>query len=193
MSCHRKLFTVPNIIGIILVIIGIILLIYGILRNYIISNVAKWPKTNAVVVSAYAVPVGTNEHVNPQNININNNNILYVPKITYEYSVNGKKYMSSNVVFSEDNAYNAIDTKALFSNISPNSVISVYYDPMDPSISYIYNGKYKYTTIVLGVVVILIAIIVFWYYNKKSGECMSPSLSDMDKKNIYKMFRGGLY
>lgn len=189
---YKQYLTIPNIIGIILGIIGLIWLIHGLWRNMKINNISKWPKANATVLSSLAEPANSqagSRYISPQDIVVSkdNNNAQYIPRVTYQYRVNGKDYISSNVVYSGQSSYNAFDTKTILADMSPNSVIQIYYNPSNPSEAYIYNGKTSYTSIIMGVILLLLAAYIFWHYHKNpkyviiSDGINSPSLTEIDK------------
>lgn len=186
---YKQYLTIPNIIGLILGIIGLVWLIHGIWKNIKINNISKWPKTKATVLSALAEPANAaagSRYIEPQNLVINkNDNAQYIPRVTYQYRVAGQDHISSNVVYSGQNSYNAVDTKTILGGMSPNSIIDVYYNPNSPSEAYIYNGKTTYTPIIMGLILALLAGYIFWHYNKKGDTIgKTTKFTDLDGPNL---------
>lgn len=146
--------TIGNIVAIILAIVGLVWLVHNIWRNYKINNINHWPKTNATIITSLAEPVGQGS------------NNQFVPKVVYSYTANGRTYISDNVVYSGSRSYNAVDTRKIMSQLTPNSSVPVYYNPKDPKESYIYNGNKTYSGIVIGIILLLIAAYLGYYHNK---------------------------
>lgn len=164
--------TIHNIIVIILVIIGLIWLIHSLWRNYKISRINSWPRANALVVNSLVEPDGkfrlfsSSALLDPQYIDMSGKgNAKYIPRIVYRYNVNGKEYQSSNVVYGGDKAYNSLAIRALTGHITTGSTIQVYYNPSNPSEAYIYNGRYNWLGVVVGLLLLLIAAALGYHHN----------------------------
>jgi hypothetical protein len=171
MHAFGEYLTVHNIIVIILGIIGLIWLIYGIYRNCRINSIRGWPKANAIVLNSLIRPANNSGgmYLDPQYIMPMNNHMHYVPMIVYRYRVNNMDYQSNNVVYSGPKSFNPIDTKLIMGNITPGSIIPVYYNPHNPNESYIYNGIPSYIGIILGIILLLIAGYIGYRHNINGG------------------------
>ena len=147
-------------IAIILGIIGLIWLIRTLWGNIKINKIRSWPKATANVVNVFAETVNSGSGsmlIDPNTISIANNTTKFIPRVLYEYTIRGKGYQSNNVVYDGPRDFNAVDTKMILGQITPGENIHVYYNPHKPSESYIYNGRSKYTGIIGGIILLLIA------------------------------------
>lgn len=185
------LLTVNNIVALILGIVGIVWIIYGIWRNLKINRISSWPKTNALVLNSVAEPANSaagNTYIEPRYIiATTDDQARYIPIVTYKYTVNKTEYRSSNVVYSGEKSYSSIDIKTMLGLITPGSTIPVYYNPSDPSESYIYNGLHSYTGIIIGAVLLALSGFLSYFGSKikksKSDDVSSPSLTEIEKSN----------
>lgn len=162
--------TVKNIVALILGIVGIVWLIYDIHRNWKINRISSWPKANAYVISSMAEPANAEAgkaYVDPSYlIPTVDSGAQYKPQVVYRYRVGDRDYKSTNVVYSGQSTYDAADTKALLGQITPGSMIDVYYNPNNPSEAYIYNGQTSWVGIVISVILILIALYLAYHENR---------------------------
>lgn len=187
------LLTVNNIVALILGIVGIVWIFYGIWRNLKINRISSWPKTNALVLNSVAEPANSeagNTYVEPRYIiATTDDQARYIPKVTYKYTVNKTEYQSNNVVYAGEKSYSAIDIKTMLGLITPGSTIPVYYNPGDPSESYIYNGLHSYTGIIIGAVLLALSGFLSYFGSaiKKSksnnSDVASPSLTEIENSN----------
>ena len=186
--------TVNNIVAIVLGIIGLIWLIHGLWRNWKINKISTWPKTNAVVLNAVAEPANSNAgniYVDPSTIiATTNDNAQYIPRVVYRYRVDNRDYQSTNVVYAGAKSYNALDIKTLLGQVYPGATIPIYYNPNNHDESYIYNGNKSWSSVIIGLALLLIAAYLAHrnYKNKtvttttKTTKITnaSPSLTDID-------------
>jgi len=196
--------TINNIVAIILGIVGLIWLLHGLWRNWKINRISTWPKANATVLNAVAKPANSNAgtmYMDPRNIvAATNSSAKYEPIVFYRYRVGNRDYQSENVIYSGANSYNALETKNIFGQIQTGGTIPVYYNPNNPSESYIYNGTKSYTGIVIGIILLLLAAYLGYYHNlskhrkmtttmtietnKKPSNMVNSKLTDMTVPNL---------
>jgi hypothetical protein len=177
-------FTVNNIIALIIAIVGMIWIIHAIWRNWKIGRISAWSKTDALVLTALVAPANLsadNMYIDPKYIIPTvDNSARYVPIVVYRYSVGGHNYQSNSVVYSGPSSYSALDTKTIMRNITTGATISVYYNPHNPSESYIYIGTKNYVSLVLGIILLLIAI----YLGYQGISTKSNKSQDLKKINV---------
>lgn len=202
----KDYMTVGGIIAIILLIIGIILLINNLWVNWKINKINSWPKTNATVLTSFAKPAFGNRDnvfIDPnQIVVVTGNGDKYVPHVEYVYHANGQEFASKKVVYGGSRSYDGQTTKDMLSNMTPGSTISVFYNPSNPSESYIYVGDHKYWNSIIGIILIIIALFLGAKTKKKSeiqtmsGQTVAmnrvgtPNLSD---KRMYRTKKSGYY
>lgn len=167
MDKSDSFFTLNNIVIVILVIVGIVLLIQGIWKNAGVRRVSKWPQTDALIINAVAEPTSgadKDSYIDPKNIT-GSSGRSYRPLVLYKYRVDGREYQSSNLFYSGSKKYDANGIKALMSQLQPGSVIKVLYNPSNPSHAYINSGNRSYTTIIIGIILLLIALFMAYLEN----------------------------
>src|SRR5690625_2656645 len=182
--------TLTSIAALILAIVGIIWLIKDIHHNVKVNQIKKWPKVQANVIAAWAVPANSaagNIPINPSNPQVTNTSAKYKPKVNYVYQVNGRRYSSHNFAYDSDNSYNSYEINQLMDGIEPNSTIRVYYNPSKPSESYIYNGTTSYTGIVISIIMLFLAAYLFCFFGHFCDrfQVKSSTKSPLDKLKKY--------
>jgi hypothetical protein len=147
-----------NITAIILIVIGILFLIYAFWQMWQIHSIKSWPRTTAKVLTAFAEPVNHSKaSIDPQNIPIDTNG-SYVPKISYEYVVGDRKYLSTSFAYHGKHSYNAQDIKLVMAPLQPGSEIQVLYNPNNYKESYIISGDPNYWNLLIGIVILLVGL-----------------------------------
>lgn len=165
MTIPKEYFTVYNIIAIILAVIGLIWVIYGIWRNSKINKINSWPKTNARIIGSVLQPSNDKSvMIDPTNIAVINKSLRYIPRVTYEYTIGNTLYQSNSVVYSGQHTYDANAIAHIMSKLMPGSVIPIFYNPNNFSESYIYNGVSSYTSIGIGLILLLLAAYLAYYH-----------------------------
>lgn len=178
-----KKMTVSSIVAIILAIIGLIFLIIGIWRNWKVRSIRSWPKTNAYVINSVAEPVNDQAgdvYVRASSIiPVVDSKAEYVPRVTYRYRIRNKDYISNNVVYSGKDKYNSYEINVLLGQIETGSTIPVYYDPNDHSESYIYYGDMSYGNITIGIIMLIIAALIFFKVSKKAKKLYNENVKNV--------------
>lgn len=173
--------TLGNLVILILLIAGLVLLLLGLWRNWRIDNIASWPKVNATVINSVAQPTSgfrKNADVNPQNIVVSNNNRKYTPSVLYRYNVAGREYQSTNFVYGGPGTYNAEDIKVVMSQMQPGASVPVFYNPNNPSQSYVYLGSKNYTSVGVGLILLILSLFLAYreHFAKNEKKLRGPKL-----------------
>ena len=187
-------FTVYNIVVLVLVIIGLVWLISAIWTNSKINSIRRWPRTDATVINSLLEPESESRtFLNLQDLSPTTDiSVKFIPRVLYSYTVAGRTYQSTNFMYGADKAYNALDIQTLMGHMAPNSTIQVYYNPDNPSESYIYNGVHNYTGVWMGLLLLAIAAVIAYYHNtikkRDTGRILgdydvsTPSLTDISPR-----------
>lgn len=167
----NALSSVYNIIFIILGIIGLIWLIYSIWYNSKIDNIKTWPRTDATLVNIVLEPESQkNTYINVENLDtFTDQTVRFTPHVLYTYTVGGRTYQSTNFMFGRQKTYDALATRTLAGHLRPGSTIQVFYNPTNPSESYIYNGAHNHTGTWMGLILLALAAILAYYYNTNNN------------------------
>ena len=167
----RDYLTIQNIVVAILTIIGLVWLISSLWRNWKISRINNWPKTNATVINSVAEPEKVTNalgstYLDPRYLSATTDtSTKYIPRILYRYNINGQEFQSNDVMYGGDQAFNALDIKTIMGNIGPGSTIQVYYNPSDLDESYVLNGTPNYMGALLGLALLAIAAAIGYNHN----------------------------
>ena len=201
---YKEYLTIHNIVVVILAIIGLIWLISAAWRNWKISSIRSWPKTNASVINALVEPenvssISGSNLLDHRYLVSTDNSTKYIPRVLYRYTVNGREYQSTNVVYGGEKAYNSFDIKTMMGHITPGSTVQVYVNPNDHNESYIYNGTAAYMGILMGLVLLAIAAAIGYHHNvnqkrgsgniyvtKNEYDIRTPTLTDMAPRVVNK-------
>lgn len=180
-------FTAHNIVAVVLLIIGIIWLIIALLRNYKINSIARWPRTNAVVLNS-ALATSGHGFLNFGSSNTlfgNVNKQIYYPKVLYQYNINGNNYQSTNVSYANTTQFNAVEINAIMLALAKGNTVSVAYNPNNYAESYIFNGTKSNSGIFWGIFLILVALALGYYHNmvQRKKEYKTEKAIDTLKRN----------
>lgn len=168
--------TIHNIIAIIIGIVGLSMIIYGAWRNSHINKACRWPSVQATVEwtslettnflgSRRPVDLTTNNQgVNSLMLISTNDQNMYAPKIIYQYTVNGNTYHSDNIMYHDTKIFGITNTKRMLANLNQGKKIIIHYNPLNPAESYIYNGNISYYGIIGGIILLLIASYMGYFY-----------------------------
>lgn len=190
MSDLMDLFTINNIVALILGIIGLVWLINGIRQYQKITQVNNWPKTNATVQNAVLVN-SANQAIDPRNVPANAID-KYTPQVTYAYRVNNTNYQSDKIFYNTPKNFDATQARTLFGQIYPGSVVQIRYNPQNPSEAYIYPGSADIWPIIIGLLLLLLALYLGFYHGKSQQRGLykdvfnkplfepTPNLTDME-------------
>ena len=85
----------------------------------------------------------------------------YLPKIIYEYSVEGISYTSNRLSFSEYMRFHR-SCQRVIDRYPTGKSITVYYDPKNPKNSVIQKGRIK-SAILLFVLTMILTVYVLWF------------------------------
>lgn len=78
------------------------------------------------------------QYESPVGIRVNSSSVYYRPDVTYQYTVDGVTYTSETVTFGTEIDTNSRTRAAsVLSKFENGSAVTVYYDPADPSQSYL--------------------------------------------------------
>lgn len=189
-----NLINLNNIVAVILGIVGLVWLIWSLSINWKINNINSWPKVNATVTSVFAVPANEaagNTYVNPENIVAStDSDARYRPLVSYIYNVQGRTYRSDKFIYNDDRTYNPIEIKTLLAPFGRGSVHPVYYNPSNPSESYIYNSEANWVGPIVSAILLLLGLWLgfkgFQKYKKSTDgvtsfdETQDISLTELD-------------
>jgi uncharacterized membrane protein len=157
----KVVFTIKNIVAVILLIIGLVIAIMGSWRKWKINNISKWPKTDATIVGFLLEPENTSagrDLIRPNQIDLTiDNDAEYNPQVVYTYRVRGVQYRSTNFMYNMMDSLSALEAKQLTTGLTQGATVPVFYNPNNPSEAYIYNGTSSWWYVVIGIVLVLIA------------------------------------
>lgn len=190
----KKHITIGNIVALILGIIGLIWIIYVVWKNWKIRRIRNWPKAPATMINVLVEPLGGNKiYFDLQNIvAVVNGNGKYIPRVLYDYWVNGRKYTSGSLIYSGPRSYSLNDINAMFTKLQRGSTFAVYFNPNNPEEAYIFDGDTKYAGILGGLLLILAgAYLGYYHFNsikKKKNNLSngSQSLNDQADNKFFK-------
>lgn len=170
------------IVAIILAIIGIVWIIATIVTNGKLNSATGWYLTNATITNSVAQPViqATDyTSVQASQIQLNNTTSSYIPRIVYTYTINGKNYQSNQVFYGVEQILNSSQIIPFMDKYRVGTTIPIYYNPANPQQAYIILSAHaSYWGIILGIILILIAIWLYYYDRIKfstSGIKISPA------------------
>ena len=172
------------IIGGILALVGLGWLLWSIWANWKSSQVRNWPRTNATVVSAAAesVDLGPNQLIDPETIQVVNNNSTYKAHVVYRYEVMGRATTSNNFMYGKE-YFNAQEIRTLLAPLRPGSTITVMYNPDNHDEAYVYDANRTNWTGVWGGIVLILAGLLLLALGKKSDKKKSGNGFD-DKSDV---------
>jgi len=148
-----------SIIGFsILAIIGLIMIIYGFYYNNKVDNIVTWPQANGTIVTR---SFQTNTVVDTTTIML---------KVSYQYTVNNVKYTSTSICYGSSGPYLRCNVQTII-NSQIGAPIKVFYNPQNPTESYLMTGTKTYVSIFWGFVFLLIGLyFIYSGYSKSSSE-----------------------
>jgi uncharacterized membrane protein len=156
----KKLFSLKNLVAIVILIIGLILVIYGSYKKWKVSQVSQWPQVRARVLNAVAEPVNSEagtQFVQVQDLPLDvDSPARYMPRVSYSYRTAGKTYNSESFIYNEKSSYTAQEMRALLNPLQGGTTLAMY-NPSDASESYMYYEGASWLTPILGVIFIIIA------------------------------------
>lgn len=109
----------------------------------IVAWAAMFPFSTWLEVQSHATTSGEVQTIEIEDVDGDDpfgNDTQYVPNVTYEYTVDGETYTGTNTTHpdrAELEFDSASEASAFARNYSNGSAVQVYYDPRDPSWSYI--------------------------------------------------------
>lgn len=158
-------------IAIIALIAGLIILGWALWRNHRINSARSWPRTNAVIINAVAEITNGPKHapyIDPSTIvPRQNEKTKFKPIVSYRYIVNGREYTSTGVVFHGKDDYDSLTTSMMMTNLRPGATVQIFFNPNNPSESYLFNGESSSTGIWWGAILILIGLILGYIHKRK--------------------------
>jgi len=152
-----------SIIGFsILAIIGIIMIIYGFYYNNKVDRIITWPQVNGSILTK---TFQTNTVLDTTTIML---------QVTYQYTINNVKYQSNTICYGSSGPYLRCNVQSII-NSQNGSPIKVFYNPQNPSESYLMTGTKTYISIFWGFVFLLIAL--YFLYNDYSAKSTSEAVT----------------
>lgn len=123
--------------------------------QYKLSQKAKnWPATEGEILSSEVVTYLSES---------GKRKVMYGPRITFEYIVNGERYTSHTVTFGELDSSDPREAQRIVRKYPKKRKVTVYYDPKAPYIAVLEPGrigKGALVGLVLGVVFIAVGVLL---------------------------------
>ena len=110
----------------------------------------------------------------------------YIPRVTYTYNVSGKQYRNDDIMYHGPDSYTDVEVDTYLGRLERDSPVVVYYDPDDPSDSYLYTGEVDWWPMWVAGILVLIALAVGGhaiYRHRKSSKKESLGSYQMDVRD----------
>jgi hypothetical protein len=148
--------------------VGIAITAFGVYRLRIVRASAKWPTVTATVVSS---DVETRHRSGDATGMRTERGFEYLPRIAYEYSVDGVRHQSDRITFDDLRFDNHITAKAIADRYASGSEVSVYYDPEQPGRAVLEPGL-SWTAYLLPAfgVVLMLSTVAAWVVPSLRGQ-----------------------
>jgi hypothetical protein len=116
----------------ILILVGTLVLIWqGILFKEA-QDARSWPTANGKIISS---------RLSAERDSGFNKPMMYGTSIKYEYSIDGKAFVSNRILFGQMTSNWSNGANTLISRYPPGKVVTVYYNPKNPEIAVLEPGK----------------------------------------------------
>jgi len=161
------------VIGLVLAILGLIWFLYGLYQNIKTASITNWPKTTATVISSHSIPTNRMSSLNYKSPGdwqlMFMKSGTYVPAITYEYTISGRRYASNGVVYGGPSSYSYSDSQKIVNQNRRGESIYVRYNPSNPQESYIYYDNLRWLNMTLGALLFFFSLIFLFVLMKTKG------------------------
>ena len=178
----------PTIIaGIIILIVGIAVLIYGLYKHNKASRITSWPRAEITVLTALAKPAnaaaGSKFLKANQLPNDVDSSARYEPVVSYQYTVDNKRYTSNSFAYNQCSSYTSQEMKTYLAPLTGTTAFSAFYDPGQPSESYLFVEEVSWTYAIVGLLIGIVGAIVIAVGVKSTHK--GPTIEDRlkDYKN----------
>lgn len=112
---------------------GIFLLAWGGYEMKRAYESRSWPNTQGTVISSY---IDKRSHRDSNN----RTNIVYTPKIRYQYQVDGKHYTCKRIAFGGESGGKRSKAKKVVDKYPSGKKVTVHYNPQDPKVAVLKAG-----------------------------------------------------
>jgi len=147
-----------SIIGFsILAIIGLIMIVYGFYYNNKVDRIATWPQVSGSIV---AKSFQSNTILDTTTIML---------KVQYQYTLNNVKYQNNSICYGSSGPYLRCSVQSII-NAQNGTPINIFYNPQNPSESYLMSGTKTYVSIFWGFVFLLIGLYFIYSGYSASSE-----------------------
>ena len=142
------------------ILVGCGLFALGIIILKLLANSKSWPRTSGVILES---------SVQPGSFRIGGSfNYIVSPKVSYEYQVKGRKYVSSRLALIERNSASENLARRKAEKFAPGQQVDVYYDPKKPESATLTvgdptEGKFPNGMIVIGVLLMICGGVWLWW------------------------------
>uniref|UniRef100_A0A6C0LSI3 DUF3592 domain-containing protein n=1 Tax=viral metagenome TaxID=1070528 RepID=A0A6C0LSI3_9ZZZZ len=162
-SVADALLSAGYITGIILGIIGFFLLIVELDTFRKVRDINYWKvkKNVGKILENYMESSSVSINLNALILSSNHVNLKYRNRVSFEYEINGEKYISYKYSFYEPWSDNPIIPKMEGKFFPPEEIVDVLINPNDPSEAYIANKPYtNYNRITIAIILSTIGIYI---------------------------------
>jgi hypothetical protein len=134
--------------------VGIAITAIGVYRLRIARAAGQWPTATATIVSS---DVETRHRSGDATGMRTERGFEYLPRVAYEYSVDGTPYQSDRITFDDLRFDSYVAAKVIADRYAPGSEVSVSYDPQRPEHAVLEPGLSwtAYLVPAFGVVLVL--------------------------------------
>jgi hypothetical protein len=146
--------------GLVFLGVGIFVLVWGFKNLKQARASASWPSVSGMIVASDVEQTSSGE----------DSEIRYVPRIRYEYKVDGTRYASGRISFGGRTLHKSPDSaQAELADYPVGKAVTVYHDPAVPSSSVLQPGVSGsvYLVFAAGLLFILVGPVAAWF--GKSG------------------------
>lgn len=163
-------------LGFALMVFGILFEIKSVQFFSKVKDALSWPATEGKVISSIVETYRGYEKTS------------YTARVVYGYSVNGTKYSSDNVSFETEEHTDYFYATQLVSKYPVDKLVTVYYQPDDPSIAVLELSEEPYVSVVavlffvgIGLLILIFGIVKYQrlqyggasLYNSQNGSGFS--------------------
>lgn len=159
----KDLLSAGYIIGLIAGIIGFIILINELHTIYKINRIKSWPitKQGGTIRDSYMESASTSTNYSIFVISRSQSHITYRTRASFEYTVNGRTYVSDKVSYYEAWNTNPVVAKVQTDLLARGNKVDIRINPKNPAEAYIYNESFdSYGRLLFGIILTIIGIYV---------------------------------
>ena len=148
---------------IIFLAIGIVMTVISIRQYLIALETYDWPFVTGKITEAKIKRYVTTD--NPESdISRQTYEASYIPKIIYNYQVNGQEYTNNKIQYTSHSKDTKQEAKAVLDMFPDKNSVRIYYDPEKPEKSVLLQGGNNNLWII-GVIFIGLGLVFIFIYN----------------------------